>query len=102
MTPTFQHLLLLIPGVIRSCHGLIKFPIDLPDRVGAITLSKLVEDHFEIGCWTWVLQGPYKGDISLVDSIQTWGISLLLIPRLPPAWDNCDLCHSPYFRSDLL
>jgi hypothetical protein len=91
MTPTFQHLLSLILGVISSKRGLIKFPIDAPDRVGVITLPKLVEDRFEVGHWARVLRGPYKDDIGLVDSIQTWGVSLLLIPRLLPAWDDHDL-----------
>jgi transcription antitermination factor NusG len=88
MTPTFQHHLSLIPGVIRSNRGPIKFPIDAPDRIGVITLPKLVEDRFEVGHWARVLRGPYKDDIGIVDSVQTWGVSLLLIPRLPPAWDD--------------
>ena len=91
MTPAFQHLLLQIPGVIRSRHGLIKFPIDAPDCIGTITLPKLIEDHFEVGHWARILQGPYKGDIGLVDSVQTWGVSLLLVPRMPPAWIDHDL-----------
>ena len=85
MTPAFQHLLLQISGVIRSRRGLIKFSIDAPDHIGAITLPKLIEDHFEVGRWACVLQGPYKGDIGLVDSIQTWGISLLPVPCMAPA-----------------
>ena len=64
--------LLLILEVIRFCCVLIKFPIDLPDCVGAIMLPKLIKDHFEIGHWVQVLQGPYKGNIGLVNSIQTW------------------------------
>ena len=79
------------PGVIRSCCGLIKFPIDTPDCIGAIMLPKLIEDHFEVRCWARILQGPYKGDIGLVDSIQTWGVSLLLVPCMPPAWVDRDL-----------
>jgi hypothetical protein len=51
-------------------------------------LPKLVEDCFEVGHWARVLRGPYKDDIGLVDSVQTWGVSLLLVPRLPPAWDD--------------
>jgi len=91
MTPTFQRLLSLIPGVISPNHGLIKPFIDIPDRVGVITLPKLVETCFEVGHWARVLRGLYKDDISLVASIETWGVSLLLVPRLPPAWDNHDL-----------
>ena len=86
MTPTFQHLLLLILWVIRSHRGLIKFPIDLLDHVSAIMLPKLIEDHFEVECWVQVLQDPYKGNIGLVNSVQTWGVSLLLIPRW---YDRC-------------
>jgi len=91
MTLTFQRLLSLIPGVISPNYGLIKFFIDVPDRVGIITLSKLVEAHFEVGHWVHVLRGLYKDDIGLVASIETWGVSLLLVPRLPPAWDDRDL-----------
>jgi len=91
ITLTFQHLLSLIPGVISPNHGLIKFFIEVLDRLGVITLSKLVKEHFEVGHWMCILRGPYKNDIGLVASIQTWGVILLLIPHLPPAWDNRDL-----------
>jgi len=91
MTPTFQRLLSLILGVISPNHGPIQFFIDIPDRVGVITLPKLVEAHFEVGHWACVLQGLYKDDIGLVASVETWGVSLLLVPRLLPAWDDRDL-----------
>jgi len=91
MTPTFQHLLSLMPGVISLNHGPIKFFIDVPDRIGTITLPKLIEAHFEVGHWARVLRGLYKDDISLVASIETWGVSLLLVLRLPPTWDDRDL-----------
>jgi len=91
MMPTFQHLLSLIPGVISPNHGPIKFFIDVPDRVCVITLPKLVEACFEVGHWARVLQGLYKDDIGLVASIETWGVSLLLVPHLPPAWDDRNL-----------
>jgi len=91
MTPTFQHLLSLIPGVISPNHGSIKFFIDVLDRIGVITLPKLVEARFEVGHWACVLRGLYKDDIGLVASIETWGVSLLLVPRLLPAWDDRDL-----------
>jgi len=91
MTPTFQHLLSLIPGVISLNHGPIKFFIDILDCIGIITLPKLVEAHFEVGHWARILRGLYKDDISLVASIETWGVSLLLVSHLPPAWDDCDL-----------
>ena len=91
MTPTFQRLLSLIPGVISPNHGPIKFFIDVLDRVGVITLPKLVKAHFEVGHWARVLRGLYKDDIGLVASIETWGVSLLLVPHLPPAWDDRDL-----------
>jgi len=91
MTPTFQHLLSLIPGVISPNHGPIKFFIDVPDRVGVITLPKLVKARFEVGHWARILRGLYKDDIGLVTSIETWGVSLLLVPHLPPAWDDRNL-----------
>jgi len=86
MMLTFQRLLSLIPGVISPNHGLIKFFIDVLDRIGIITLPKLVEARFEVGHWAHVLRGLYKDDIGLVASIETWGVSLLLVPHLPPAW----------------
>jgi len=55
MTPTFQHLLSLIPGVISPNHGPIQFFIDIPDCIGIITLPKLVEARFEVGHWAHVL-----------------------------------------------
>jgi len=91
MMPTFQRLLSLIPGVISPNHGPIKFFIDVSDHVGVITLPKLVEARFEIEHWVHVLRGLYKDDIGLVASVETWGVSLLLVPRLPPAWDDHDL-----------
>ena len=91
MMLTFQCLLSLILGVISPNHGLIKFFIDVPDHVGVIILPKLIKEHFEVGHWARILQGPYKDNISLVASVQTWSVILLLIPRLPPAWDDHDL-----------
>jgi len=91
MTLTFQRLILLIPEVINPNHGPIKFFIDIPDRVGVIPLPKLVEARFEVGHWAHVLRGLYKDDISLVASVETWGVSLLLVPRLLPAWDDRNL-----------
>ena len=89
--PTFQCLLSLILGVISPNHGPIKFFIDILDCVGVITLPKLVEVHFEVEHWAHILQGLYKDDIGLVASVETWGVSLLLVPRLLRAWDDCDL-----------
>jgi len=91
MTPTFQHLLSLIPGVISPNYGPIKFFIDILDRIGVITLPKLIEAHLEVGHWARILRGLYKDDIGLVASIETWGVSLLLVPHLLPAWDDHDL-----------
>jgi len=91
MTLTFQHLLSLIPGVISPNHGPIKFFIDVLDRIGVITLPKLIETRFEVGHWARVLRGLYKDDIGLVASIEIWGVSLLLVPCLPPAWDDHNL-----------
>ena len=55
MMLTFQDLLLLIPGFIRSYCGVIKFPIGALNCVGTIMLPKLIEDHFEVGHWAQVL-----------------------------------------------
>jgi len=55
MTQNFQHLLSLILGVISPNHGLIKIFIDVSDRIGIITLPKLIEECFEVGHWVRIL-----------------------------------------------
>ena len=70
MMLTFQHLLLLIPEVISPNHGLIKFFIDAPDRVGVITLPKLIKACFEVGkCIGKCIHSHCKSGHYIVDTV---------------------------------
>ena len=37
----------------------------------------------DVGNWVRILKGNYKGDVGFVLSTETWGVRVLLIPRLP-------------------
>ena len=34
------------------------------------------------GQWIWVCNGTYKGDVGFVMEVETWGVQVLVIPRL--------------------
>ena len=82
MNSELQSLLLLTPGIIHSNRIPVKFPIDLEDRVAAITLPKGDRDRLEVGQWACIIKGNYRGDVGLVAEVEAWGVRLLVVPRL--------------------
>ena len=34
------------------------------------------------GQWIWVCNGAYKGDVGFVMEVETWGVWVLVVPRL--------------------
>ena len=87
MTPTFQCLLSLIPGVISPNHGLIKFFIDILDHVGVITSSLKSILKLDIGRAFFEAHTRMISALWLADM----GCHPPSDPRLLPAWDNHDL-----------
>jgi transcription antitermination factor NusG len=83
MNQNLRHLLKRTPGVIVRRPGLISQRIEFKDWLSLLKMhdSKVMP---QIGKWVEVQKGIYKGDVGYVDSVETWGVQLLLIPRLPP------------------
>jgi len=83
MNEHLRRLLNHAPGVILKQSGIICQQIDFQDWVGMLTMR----DHMkvqDIGKWVHVQKGVYKGDVGFVNSLEDWGVRLLLVPRLPP------------------
>lgn len=81
--------------LLKSTPGLVhRFPdvscsqIDFEDWTKVLTMT----DHSakpSVDSWVRVHSGLYKGDIGFLMGVETWGgVSVLLIPRLPPPYDE--------------
>lgn len=69
------------PGIILSRQGVVRHLIDFMDWTKLLkmtTLSVTVKPKQ----WVQVCRGMYRGDIGFVISVDTWGVEVLLIPRL--------------------
>ena len=72
-------LLKLIPGVLLNPSGSMFQYIDFEDGLKLLNMRQT-----GVGNWVQILKGDYKGDVGFVLSTETWGVRVLLIPRLPP------------------
>jgi transcription elongation factor len=70
----------LIPGVLFNPSGSIFQYIDFEDGLKLLNMRQT-----GVGNWVRILKGNYKGDVGFVLSTETWGVRVLLIPRLPPS-----------------
>ena len=69
------------PGIILNRQGVVRHTIDFMDWTKLLkmtTLSVTVKPKQ----WVRVCRGMYRGDIGFVISVETWGVEVLLIPRL--------------------
>jgi hypothetical protein len=99
MNELLRNLLQRIPGIIQSRSALILEPIDFNDW------AKLLLMHppmVRLGGWFRVQKGFYKGDEGFVVSMESWGVQLLLVPRLssPRASEGQDHPLSALFDHD--
>jgi hypothetical protein len=83
MNHNLHHLLQRTPGVIVCSSGIISQPIPFEEWLPLLKMQGS-KDLPKVGKWVEVQKGIYKGDAGYVDSVDTWGVQLLLIPRLPP------------------
>jgi hypothetical protein len=89
-----QFLLKRTPGVILRQSHIVNERITLNDYIPLLKPTNLHWQMPEVGKWVQVRRGIYKGDVGYVDSVDTWGVQLLLIPRLPPPPD-CPISLHP-------
>jgi hypothetical protein len=72
------------PGVVLKRAGIICQGIDFADWLNMLTMGPQLDTE-DIGKWVHVRKGTYKGDVGYVNSVEDWGVSLFLVPRLPPS-----------------
>jgi len=78
-----RKLLGLTPGVNRDRCGLVTQRIHFNEGLKVLEMRPLT-DPPPVGGWVQVRKGMYKGDVGHLLSTASWGIQLLLIPRLSP------------------
>jgi hypothetical protein len=83
MNPVVERLLKLTPGVICSKNGVVREMVDFPDWTRLLTMRSPIDHEFSIGDWVRIRRGRYANDVGLVTTIESWGVQLLLVPRLP-------------------
>lgn len=81
MNQALVQLLSKTPGIIRSRQGLIFHPIELDDRTKLLDLPNSSGSACA-GQWVQIRNGLYKGDVGLVSDTHSWGVNMLLVPRL--------------------
>jgi len=83
MNEHINRLLKLTPGIVSHRTGIIREQIDFQDWTKMLTMNDIKTD-VDVGRWVRVRKGTYKGDIGYVIASESWGVHLLLVPRLPP------------------
>lgn len=79
-----QHLVNLLmntPGIIHTHNGIRRHQIDPADYVSLLTMKDSEKD-ITVGKWVRIRRGIYKGDVSLILAVETWGVEVLLVPRI--------------------
>lgn len=74
-------------GILRGMSGLECNLVEHEEYLNILTTKNIYAD-FHIGKWVEVLNGLYKGDVGIIDSIHAWGATVLLLPRLSPDMEN--------------
>jgi hypothetical protein len=82
MNKDLRSLLGLTPGV-RTSSGNFKCEEISHDDGIALLKMRRPTDSEGVERWVQVRKGAYKGDVGFVLSTESWGVHLLLIPRLP-------------------
>jgi hypothetical protein len=76
-------LLNLTPGIIRGRTGFVRQLIDPSDWVKLLTMQDSESmTVLKAGQWVRVHNGVYKGDPGFVTHVETWGVQVLVSPRL--------------------
>ncbi|KIK07882.1 hypothetical protein K443DRAFT_2099, partial [Laccaria amethystina LaAM-08-1] len=83
MNEHINRLLKLTPGIVSRRTGIIREQIDFEDWTKMLTMHD-IEANVDVGRWVRVRKGTYKGDVGYVLASESWGVRLLLVPRLSP------------------
>jgi transcription elongation factor len=83
MNEHINRLLAITPGIVRRRTGIIREQIDFQDWTKMLTMHD-IETNADVGKWVRVRKGTYKGDVGYVLASESWGVRLLLVPRLSP------------------
>ncbi|KIJ90484.1 hypothetical protein K443DRAFT_15198 [Laccaria amethystina LaAM-08-1] len=83
MNEHINRLLKLTPGIVSRRTGIIWEQIDFEDWTKMLTMHD-IEANVDVGRWVRVRKGTYKGDVGYVLASESWGVRLLLVPRLSP------------------
>jgi hypothetical protein len=81
MNQLLHSLLKRTPGIILHQSGLIVQAIQFKDWVPLLETHDS-QNKMDVGKWVEVRKGMYKGDVGFVDSVESWGVYVLLVPRL--------------------
>jgi transcription antitermination factor NusG len=81
MNPNLDFLLKSAPGIIRTHQDVVRHQVDFPDWTKLLTM-KDPATIVEVGQWVRIYSGLYKGDFGFVAHLETWGVEVLLVPRL--------------------
>ncbi len=79
MNEQLCNLLKITPGVVRFDCQMITHR----DGMKLLEMRQFLQLDY-IGKWVQVCKGVHKGDVGYVLSAESWGVCILLIPRLPP------------------
>lgn len=83
MNEHLNRLLKITPGIVCRRTGIIREQIDFQDWTKMLTMND-IEADVDVGRWVRVRKGTYKGDVGYVVAVESWGVRLLLVPRLSP------------------
>ena len=81
MNDNLMHLLMRMPGIIPIQEtGPIHQQINFEDWTKMLTMQDLMPT-LGVGQWVRVCKGMYKGDVGVVERMESWGgVHLLLVP----------------------
>lgn len=85
MNKQLRNLLNLTPGVV--CTRLDCQRITHKDGMMLLRMRQFSPPEY-VRNWVQVRKGLYKGDVGYIQSTESWGIRLFLVPRLPPPQDT--------------
>ena len=69
------------PGIVRNKSGVVCQLVDPADWVKLLTMHDPTM-VVKAGQWIRVCNGAYKGDLGFVMEVETWGVWVLVVPRL--------------------
>lgn len=81
MNPGLRQLLERIPGILRTRAGVLSKCIPHLDGVRLLRMKE-AQSSIGAGDWVRIKRGIYKGDTGLVYRAETWGVDVLLAPRI--------------------